>query len=396
MSWREKESLTPNEARKLHAEALVIDSKYGATLSVPSPKVGQFFDEHLEKFGQAGGVDRRTLEGRTKELAAQELWENSAARQSYLEQWRNSGVDAGIVSVGLILPPGEEAYAGCMSLVAREIFVPVLTSNGKIRVALTAADIENAHKEGAHALIVGCENSTPVSPRLDRIDDLFNLGMRYMQLTYNLRNLVGDGCTERNGGGLSSFGRAFVERLNEKRMIVDASHAGTQTALDACESSNQPVCISHGSAKSVFAHDRASDDMVLKAVADGGGYIGVYVVPGFLQANNEATLDQWAEHVEYIARLVGIDSVGIGTDLGEVNTIPAERANFETHYPSGGFPWHGFKVEHRSYVTRMHGYQNIKDWPNLTVHLAKRGFNEDEIRKIIGLNFLRYFGEVVG
>lgn len=396
MSWREKTDLTPDEARKLHAEALVIDSKFGATLSVPSRKVNQFFGEHLERFGKPTGLDRRTLERLTKNLAAKELWQSEDVRQSYLDQWTNTGVDAGLVSVGVVLPPGEDAYAGCMDLISREIYVPVLTSNGRIRIALSAADIEHAHKTGTHALIVGCENSTPVSPNLERIDHFFNLGMRYMQLTYNLRNMVGDGCTERTDGGLSQFGHTFIERLNEKRMIVDASHAGTRTALDACERSSQPISISHGSAKTVFAHDRASDDEVLRAVADGGGYIGVYVVPGFLQANSEATLDQWAEHVEYIARLVGIDSVGIGTDLGEVNTIPPEMATFETHYPSGGFPWHGFRDDHRSYVTRMHGYRNIKDWPNLTVHLAKRGFNEEEIRKIIGLNFLRYFREVVG
>lgn len=396
MSWRQQEALTPDEAKRLHAEALVVDSKYGATLSVPSRKVDQFFGEHLQKFGKPGGLDRRTLEGRTKDLAARELWQNEDVRRSYLDQWNRVGVDAGLVSVGLVLPPGEDAYTGCINLISREIYVPVLTSDGKIRIALSAADIEHAHRTGTHAVIVGCENSTPVSPHLDRLDHFYNLGMRYMQLTYNLRNMVGDGCTERTDGGLSHFGHAFVERLNEKRMIVDVSHAGTRTALDACKISSRPVSISHGSAKTVFAHDRASDDAVLKAVADGGGYIGVYVVPGFLQGNSEATLDQWAEHVEYIVRLAGIDAVGIGTDIGEVYTIPPELATFETHYPSGGFPWHGFTAEHRSYVTRMHGYRNITDWPNLTVHLAKRGFNEDEIRKIIGLNFLRYFRDVVG
>jgi membrane dipeptidase len=396
MSFREQTSLGPSEARQLHAEALVIDSKYSGTLSVPSPRVSQFFEEHLQNFGKPGGLDRRTIEARTKDLAARELWESADVRKAYINQWKQVGVNAGLASVGLVSPPGEDAYVGCMSLISRDIYAPVLTSNGQIRVALSAADIEQAHETGTYALIVGCENSTPVSPHLDRIDHFYNLGMRYMQLTYNLRNLVGDGCTEGTDGGLSKFGHAFVERLNEKRMIVDVSHSGTRTAMDAIGQSKQPVCLSHGSAKTVYAHDRASDDAVLKAVADGGGYIGVYVVPGFLQGNREAHLDQWAEHLEYIVRLAGIDAVGIGTDLGEVNTIPAELATFETHYPPGGFPWHGFTRKHQSYHTRMHGFRNLLDWPNLTVHLAKRGFKEDEIRKIIGLNFLRFFREVVG
>src|SRR4051812_42887569 len=110
MSWRERGSLTPDEARQLHAEALVIDSKYGATLSVPSPRVSQFFEEHLQNFGKPGGLDRRTIEAQTKALAARELWENAEVRQAYVKQWDNIGVDAGLVCVGLVLPPGEEAY----------------------------------------------------------------------------------------------------------------------------------------------------------------------------------------------------------------------------------------------------------------------------------------------
>ena len=395
MAWRTRASLTPNEARQLHQEALVIDSKFAATLSVPSKRVRAFFDEHVATFGQPGSLDRRTVEARTKDLAAQELWESQEAREAYLQQWKDIGVDAGIVSVGVVHPGGDAAFTACVSRIAREVYTPVLTSNGRIRIALSAADIEEAHRSGCHALIVGCENSTPVSPDLDRLDVLYNLGMRYLQLTYNLRNLAGDGCTERGGGGLSVFGAELVRRLNEKRMIVDLSHANARTALDAVRVSTSPVSISHGSAKGVFAHDRATEDEVLKAVADRGGYIGVYVVPGFLQANSEATLDQWAEHVEYIARLVGIDHVGIGTDLGEVYTIPPEKASYESHYPPG-FPWHGFSREHRSFVTKMHGYRNILDWPNLTMHLAKRGFNEEEIRKLIGLNFLRFFRDTVG
>lgn len=395
MSWRSRPSLTPDEARQLHREALVIDTKFAATLSVPSDRVRKFFDEQLENFGLPGSLDRRSLEAKTKALAAQELWRSPETRRAYLEQWDRIGVDAGLVSVSVVHPDHETAFITCVTRIAREIYTPVLTSNGRIRIALSASDIERAHQAGEHALIIGCENSTPVSPDLDKLDTLYNLGMRHLQLTYNLRNLAGDGCTERSDGGLSRFGVELVQRLNDKRMVIDLSHASTKTALDAIRVSASPVAITHGSAKSVFPHDRATEDEVLKAVARGGGYIGVYLVPAFLQGNPEGTLDHWAEHVEYIARLVGIDAVGIGTDLGEVYTIPPEKASFETHYPPG-FPWHGFGPEHRTYMTKMHGYQVILDWPNLTIHLAQRGFNEFELRKLLGLNFLRFFRDVVG
>ncbi|MGH2384382.1 MAG: dipeptidase [Candidatus Limnocylindria bacterium] len=332
---------------------------------------------------------------RTKAAAVRELWESPEARASYQDLWARTGLTAGVVGTIHGQPDGEIAFRESLRTIANEIYAPILTSEGRIRLAVGAKDIEDAHRSGAHAMVIAWENSTPLGHELGNIDLFYNLGLRCVQLTYNLRNLAGDGSTERGGGGLSHFGAALVERLNERRMIVDLSHASMPLARDVLQASRIPPCISHGAAREIFDHDRGTTDDVIKAVGDRGGYVGVCVVSGFLQGRDQGTLDDFADHVEHVARLAGIDAVGIGTDVGDIYTIPAETATFETHYPPG-FPWHGFTAAHRTYVTKMDGYGSVEDWPNLTGHLARRGFNEDELRKILGLNFLRYFGDVVG
>jgi membrane dipeptidase len=115
----------------------------------------------------------------------------------------------------------------------------------------------------------------------------------------------------------------------------------------------------------------------------------------FLHGKQGGTLDHWAEHVEHIARLVGVDHVGIGCDTGDIYQIAPERTSWELHYPPT-YPWHGFTPKHVTHLTELDGYKTMLDWPNLTVHLAKRGFNEDEIRGIVGGNYLRFFRDVVG
>ena len=135
-------------------------------------------------------------------------------------------------------------------------------------------------------------------------------------LTYNLRNLVGDGCTEIYKTGLSYYGKALVERLNDLGMIVDVSHSSQQVGWDALETSRTPIMISHSSSNAVCYHDRGKDDDLAKAVADRGGFFGVVIVPGFVQNKKPiATLDDFAEHIMHLVNVMGIDHVGIGNDI---------------------------------------------------------------------------------
>ena len=177
-----------------------------------------------------------------------------------------------------------------------------------------AADIERAHREGKHCLIMDFRNTTPIDTDLSRIDLFYNLGVRMIQLTYNLRNLVGDGCTETHKSGLSYFGREVVQALNELGILVDVSHSSEQVGWDALEVSSAPIIISHASSAAVCPHDRGKSDALAKAVVDRGGFFGVVTIPGFIQESYEATLDDFCDHVEHLVDVMGIDHVGIGSD----------------------------------------------------------------------------------
>src|SRR5438876_9499010 len=218
MTWRAKASLTPDEAIALHRRSLVIDSKFPGALSVPSPRVEALFAAELDRLGK--GTYRQAIYTTVKALAVQELWSRADVREAYLDVWKRSGLTAGLTATAAVQPDGEVAFPDAIRTMAAEVYAPVLTSGGRIRVAVSAHDLEEAQRTGGHALIIGWENSTPIGADLGRLDLFHNFGVRSVQLTYNLRTLVGDGCMEPAGSGLSRFGTALIERLNEKRMIV--------------------------------------------------------------------------------------------------------------------------------------------------------------------------------
>ena len=186
---------------------------------------------------------------------------------------------------------------------------------GEVALILTADDIERVYREGKHGVIIDFQDTIPFGTDIERIDLFYNLGLRQVQLTYNLRNLVGDGCTEHNASGITYFGRTVVERLNELNMIVDVSHCSEAVGWDAIELSTSPVIVSHSNAKAVTYHDRAKSDELAKAIADQDGFFGVTIVPGFVQdESTAATLDHFVDHVVHLVNVMGIDHVGIGND----------------------------------------------------------------------------------
>jgi membrane dipeptidase len=228
-----------------------------------------------------------------------------------------------------------------------------------------------------------------------------------VQLTYNLRNLVSDGCTEIHKSGLTYFGRAVVERLNELNMAVDVSHCSEQVGWDALQASSTPIMVSHSSSTAVCYHDRGKGDALARAIADRGGFFGVVIVPGFIQDRRYlATLGDFVDHVEHLIDVMGIDHVGVGSDIcgngpetGSMIEYPEEMPGTieQARRRPQDFNWSGFREEHRlTDEYRISGYDNFGDWPNITIKLAERGFTEEELRKLLGLNYLRYFREVVG
>jgi membrane dipeptidase len=214
-----------------------------------------------------------------------------------------------------------------------------------------------------------------------------------LMLTYNKQDAVGAGGTELHDAGLSAFGREVVAYLNDSRIIVDTAHCGPQTTLDACRYSKAPVVASHTSSKAVFAHDRGKADDVLKALADTGGVIGVVTVPFFIAEPKTADLNTWANHVEHIAELVGPQHVAIGTDW----PMPGPMWSLELvadFAAQNGFRGEEHQIDSTGYT--MVGFDDYREFSNLSRVLVARGWSDDDILGVLGGNALRVIREVLG
>jgi membrane dipeptidase len=304
--------------------------------------------------------------------------------------WKKSGVDCVSWTVG---PIHERPYSleGVQHNLA---FLTYLIDNRPesfIKV-VKAEDIERAKKEGKIGIIYNLQDLGFIGTDIELLEHFYYMGIRVMQLTYNSKNTIGTGCTARRDKGLTEFGRQVVEKINEIKAVVDVSHCGAQTSMDAALYSSGPIIASHTLADSVFKHDRAKSDKLLETIADKGGYIGVLTVPGFLTSTAKTTIEDWLDHIDYIIKLVGIDHVGIGTDYYGYS-LPDNLAK-KIDELIGIL---GFRQEHRATFTdKMQNFESYEKFPNLIKGLISRGYNDEEIKKIAGANFLRVFRKICG
>jgi membrane dipeptidase len=259
--------------------------------------------------------------------------------------------------------------------------------------ARSAADIRNAKKAGKTALMLNFQNS-PIEGELDNIDLFHSLGIRAMQVTYNERNLLGDGATERTNAGLSDFGVAAVHRMNEVGILVDSSHSGPQTTMDAIVASKRTPIISHANCAALNEHPRNKSDDIIRALAKKGGVMGLTTVNTMVKRDFPVTMEHWLDHVDHIVKLVGVDHVGFGTDtlIRGWPTDPKLEKDFLDAY---GEPF--FKSSYRfRYPFGTDGMNDSSKWRYATAGLIKRGYKNDDIVKIIGGNWIRVIADVVG
>jgi membrane dipeptidase len=226
-----------------------------------------------------------------------------------------------------------------------------------------------------------------------RLDLFHRYGVKIIQLTYNVRNLLGDGCLEPADAGLSKHGRDVVARMNELGIVVDLSHCGTHTTDDGIGASVKPVAITHSGCKSVFDHPRSKSDATLKRLADKGGVIGIYMMP-FINAAGQPTGDDLIRQIEYAVKVCGEDHVGIGSDLSITpHRVTPEYAQKHKQFVDG-------RKRLGIAAPREEDYMFVSDINTprrlevVAERLAGRGHSDARIEKIIGGNFLRLFGEV--
>jgi membrane dipeptidase len=264
----------------------------------------------------------------------------------------------------------------------------------RLSKAVNVSEMDAAAASGRLALVYYTQNATPLHDDVKRLDELAWLGVRIVQLTYNTRNLLGDGCLERTNAGLSKFGVEVVEAMNAKGLLVDASHCGEATTLDAIAFSKKPIAITHSACKALYDHPRNKTDATLKKLADKGGVIGIFQINPYLGPDERNTLDTFLDHVEHALKVAGFDHVAIGSDR-EHRTIPdtpeekqklIEELSRLRPVTAATFRWPFFIAE-LNHPRRME---------TLRRGLEKRGHKAALVDKILGGNVRRLLLETIG
>jgi membrane dipeptidase len=367
-------------AARLHRDSTIIDLLFQGPCGYRS-----FTPEVLELVKQlpasAGPTERyfasvfapirAALEGRTNE---------------FRECWERSGITAGNRQVGF----GAPAYA-----IAQAQFdkFPWLVK------ALTAADIRAAKAAGKRAGFVSTQDSDGLQDRdLDHLRVAHDFGLRMMGLSYNVQNAVAGGLADRGDGGVTAFGVEVIRKMDELGIIIDMSHSSRQATLDACALSKNPVVVSHASAAKLHDIARAKSDEEIQAIAQSSGVFGIAAVPGLLTARAQPTIEVMLDHIDCVAQLVGWRHVAIGTDW----PLQADRQTLDTVFLSmkreyaprttGG----GKALDSIETPMNLDGFDDYRDFPNITRGLVARGYSDEQIRGILGENFLRVFEAVCG
>ena len=267
------------------------------------------------------------------------------------------------------------------------------------------ADIHRAREEGKIAWFAALEAATPIENELDRLDVLYGLGVRMIGITYNEQNTLGTGSNEADDSGLTTFGKAAVERMNKLGMAIGMSHESEGTILDVCETSRDPVALSHTGARSVWDSSRVQPDDVLEAVAETGGIVAVDAAPNATRSRtypDRHSIETVMEHFDYIVDLVGIDHVTFATDTlygDQIELMKAfmRRISMEV-FASGDRAGGGLEqvTEMLDEIGYVEGMENpTESWINVPRWLVKHGYTDEEIRKVLSGNALRFLEAVL-
>jgi len=251
-----------------------------------------------------------------------------------------------------------------------------------IMLATKTDDVIKAKKENKTAFFIGFQNVDPLEGLLGMIDIYYKLGLRIVQLTYHFRNIVGDGGGERIDAGLSKFGIALVEKLNKSRILIDLAHVGPKTSLETIELSKYPCVFSHSNARALVDTYQNHTDEEIQALAEKGGVIGITGFPRLLK-KPDCSINDMLDHIDYVVNLVGVNHVGIGSDFAEGWAESLERRVRLLEIDGKIYTW-------------PRGFETVTKFVNIAKGLVSRGYSDQEIKKILGENFLRVFKTVFG
>lgn len=245
-------------------------------------------------------------------------------------------------------------------------FNSIMTDNPlSIQQAYNMNEAVNIAEQGKIAAVIGVEGGHSIENSLEKLENLYNAGMRYMTITWNnaLDWAIPHNHQNTLTQGLSEFGRDVIRKMDTLGVIIDVSHVGIKTIQDILEVTTNPIIASHSGVRSITNNSRNLYDWQIQDIANSGGVIGVVFYPNFLTGTNNATITNVIQHINHIVNLVGIDYVAIGSDFDGIGRTPV-------------------------------GLENVSKFPNLTSALIQQGYSQNDVEKILGGNFRRVFEQV--
>lgn len=312
-----------------------------------------------------------------------------------LAEAHSSGLTAINVTLGYVSGKDDPFEASVRDIAATDALVRKHARD--VLKVYTAADIGSARQEGRIGLIYGFQNGAMMGEEPSRVDIFAGLGVRVFQLTYNPSNLLGDGSMAPGNRGITPLGREVIARCNANRVMVDLSHSGEQTCLDAARASAQPISINHTGCRALTDLPRNKSDAELRLVAERGGFVGIYFMP-FLNPTGHARASDVVAHFEHAVNVCGEDHVGIGTDgtvtqIDDLGAYQAVLAKEIAERRAAGISAAGERSDTYPFVVDLRGPEQFRE---LIALLQGKGWTQSRVEKVMGLNFVRYAEAIWG
>ena len=372
-------------AGALATATIATDSK-GWTPESPAKGAGVWRDALI--VNALGGLGDPNAEGRED----REEWVHGSR---VLREAFASGLTAVNVTLGYVAGDMEPFEATIRAVASTDAAIRANPTD--LLKVYTAADILQAKAEKKIGFVYGFQNAAMLGKDASRVEIFAGLGVRVIQLTYNPANQLGDGSLIPENRGLTPFGHEVVERLNANRIIVDLSHSGEHTCLDAARASKQPISINHTGCRALVDLPRNKTDEELRLVASKGGFVGIYFMP-FVSRTGHATAEDVLAHIDHAVNVCGEDIVGIGTDgpvtsIDDLNAYMAVLAKEVEVRRKAGVSAAGERPDTLPFVIDLRG---VNQFYSLADRLQKKGYSAGRVEKILGQNFLRYAKDVWG
>ena len=256
----------------------------------------------------------------------------------------------------------------------------------------TADDIRAAQNSGKIGIILGFQNCSPIEDDLRKVEMLHEQGVRIMQLTYNNQSLLATGCYEEGDSGVTRFGREVIKEMNRVGMIIDMSHSAEHSTLQTIDLSQRPIAITHANPSRWHEALRNKSDDVLKALGQSGGMLGFSMYPFHLNNGPDCSLDDFCGMIIDCAELMGVDHIGIGSDLCQnwgYETLEWMRSGTWTFKPDYGEG----SASNADWPRQPDWFGSSKDFGNISRGLKDKGMTQSDIEKVMGLNWLNFFDD---